>query len=225
MIGGRNNEGGGRQNYSLSLGLRPGTNIDMEVGPSFLQSRIPAQYLTSYTDASATPTFGKRYVFGDLAQTQLSMETRLNVTFTPNLSFQMYAQPLLSSGNYRLIRELKAPGTYTFNDFGINTGTVTTNAKGDYTVDPDRSGPASAFVVSNPDFDVRSIRGSAVFRWEWKAGSTLFFVWQQSRSGTYSNTETTTGIGQLDLATDGRELLNIKPENVFIIKATLWFTP
>ena len=225
-VSGGNNEGGGsRYSSDLSFGLRPGANLEMEVGPNFTHSVTPAQYLTTVTDAFATSTLGQRYVFGNLSQSQLSVETRLNVTFRPNLSLQMYAQPLLSSGDYKIIRELRTPGSYTFNDYGKGTGTVATDAEGNLTIDPDGAGPAATFVLSNPDFDVRSIRGSAVLRWEWRAGSTLFFVWQQNRSGKYSNTATTSGIGQLDLATDGRELLGIAPENVFIIKATYWFNP
>jgi hypothetical protein len=33
------------------------------------------------------------------------------------------------------------------------------------------------------DFDLRSLRGSAVLRWEYRPGSALFLVWQQERGG------------------------------------------
>ncbi len=36
--------------------------------------------------------------------------------------------------------------------------------------------------LDNPEFNVRSFRSNLVLRWEWRAGSTLFLVWQQNRS-------------------------------------------
>lgn len=41
---------------------------------------------------------------------------------------------------------------------------------------------AARFTIANPDFTVRSLRGNAVMRWEWRRGSTLYIVWQQDRS-------------------------------------------
>jgi hypothetical protein len=36
--------------------------------------------------------------------------------------------------------------------------------------------------VPNLDFNLRSLRGNAVLRWEWREGSTLYVAWQQQRS-------------------------------------------
>ena len=35
--------------------------------------------------------------------------------------------------------------------------------------------------IENPDFNVLSFRSNLVLRWEWRPGSTLYVVWQQSR--------------------------------------------
>ena len=40
----------------------------------------------------------------------------------------------------------------------------------------------TSFTVSDRDFNFRSLLGNSVLRWEWSPGSTLFLVWQQSRS-------------------------------------------
>ncbi|MEO7966952.1 MAG: hypothetical protein ABIT38_23895, partial [Gemmatimonadaceae bacterium] len=40
----------------------------------------------------------------------------------------------------------------------------------------------SASGTPEPDFNLRSLRGNAVLRWEWRPGSTIYFAWQQSRS-------------------------------------------
>ncbi len=121
-------------------------------------------------------------MFADLEQTTLSMDTRLNVTFTPDLSLELYAQPFIASGDYGALKELKAPGTFDFLRYGIDAGQVTVDEDGDSTVDPDGAGPAESFTIGNRDFNRVSLRGTGVLRWEWRPGSTLFFVWQQNRS-------------------------------------------
>ena len=42
---------------------------------------------------------------------------------------------------------------------------------------------ASTFTLRNRDFNTLSFRSNVVLRWEWRPGSTLFVVWQQSRAG------------------------------------------
>ena len=38
---------------------------------------------------------------------------------------------------------------------------------------------AASFTLRNSDFNVQSFRSNLVLRWEWRAGSTLYLVWQQ----------------------------------------------
>lgn len=214
-----------RRSVNLNVGLRPGSNVDIQVGPNVSRSRTTAQYLRSIEDPLATATLGRRYVFGDLAQTQVSLETRLNVTFRPDLSLEMYAQPLLSSGDYRLIKELRTPRTLDFNVYGSGGSRISRSAEGVYTVDPDGTGPAAAFTFNDPDFDVRSLRGSAVLRWEWRPGSTIFFVWQQGRSSRLDGVSGAEGVGRFAIGPDFSDLMALKPDNIFIVKATYWFNP
>ena len=88
-------------------------------------------------------------------------------------------------------------------------------ATGQYTVDPDGAGPAAAFSFGDPNFTTRSLRGTAVLRWEYRPGSTMFFVWTQQRSGFEQ-------FGDLDFRRDARALLGDRPDNVFLVKATYW---
>ena len=77
------------------------------------------------------------------------------------------------------------------------------------------NGPAAAFTVDNPDFNIRSLRGTAVLRWEYRPGSTLFFVWTQERSGSDS-------FGDFDFQRDRSALFRDRPINVFQVKASYW---
>jgi hypothetical protein len=112
------------------------------------------------------------------------MVTRVDWTFTPKLSLQLFAQPLIASGDFKDYKEFDRPRAFDFDIYGKDIGTITRNASdGRYTVDPDGTGAAPAFSFGDRDFNQRSLRGNAVVRWEYRPGSALFFVWQQSRFG------------------------------------------
>ena len=102
---------------------------------------------------------------------------------TPRTTIEIFAQPFLSSGNYENLKELAAPRTFDFNRYGSGAGTIAVDGQRHFQIDPEGVGPAQQFQVNNKDFNVRFLISNAVFRWEWKPGSTLFLVWQQSRSG------------------------------------------
>ena len=66
------------------------------------------------------------------------------------------------------------------------------------------------------DFNVRSLVGDIVFRWEYRPGSTLFLVWQRSQ-------EDEVGTGDFDFGRDLNALVTAPAENVFMIKVNYWF--
>ena len=100
--------------------------------------------------------------------------------------------------------------------YGVDRGTISTAVDGSsYTVDPDGAGPAQSFTFSNPDFNYRSLRGNAVFRWEYRPGSTLYVAWTHSRSDVQP-------YGDFDFSRDAQGLLATRPDNIFIVKASWW---
>jgi len=148
----------------------------------------------------------------------------VDYTFTPKLSLQMYVQPLVSVGSYNKFKELKKPGTYTFNSYGENGSTIIhridyANNDDYYEVDPDGNGSAPTFTFDNPNFNYKSLRGSAILRWEFLPGSTMFFVWTRGQTN-FDNP------GSFDLNRDFSNLLT-RPDydNVFLIKFSFWWNP
>jgi len=207
--------GGSQTSFNARITLKPSSTWDVSLGPNVSFNNSAAQYVTRHDDDYAADTYGTRYVFGELEQTTLSMETRLNVTFTPNLTLELFAQPFIASGSYQTLMELRAPRTFEFNRYGVDTGTIHPDEDGDYVIDPDGDGPAEAFTVSNPDFNRVSLRGTGVLRWEWRPGSTLFLVWQQSRSDYYQD-------GNFDFGRDADAMWNATADTIFMVKATYW---
>jgi len=208
--------GGDQTSYMLHLGIKTSSTWELSLGPRLSFNNSVAQYVDEKEDPEATATYNSRYVFADLEQTTLSMDFRLNMTFTPDLTLELYAQPFIASGDYGTLKELAAPGTFDFIRYGIDAGELYVDEDGDSTVDPDGEGPAESFTIYNRDFNRVSLRGTGVLRWEWRPGSTLFFVWQQSRSS-YED------YGDFDLSRDAEALFEGDAHTIFMVKATYWF--
>ncbi|MDP9348010.1 MAG: DUF5916 domain-containing protein, partial [Gemmatimonadota bacterium] len=215
----RDDEGGWLWGAYGDLFLKPAPSWNLSLGPSFTRSHSGAQYLGARRDPLATSTYRARYLFAELDQTTLSLETRLNVTFTPGLSLQVYAQPFLSSADFGDPAELAAPRTYDFRVYGRDLG-AREPAQGGYFVYPQGTGDGKPrFFVADRDFNLRSLRGNAVLRWEWRPGSTLYLAWQQDRSDFAAQ------VGDFDLRRDRRALLAAQPDNVFVLKVSYWLNP
>ena len=189
--------------------VRPRSNILVSFEPEVDWLRTGEQYLATFDDPLAAATYGHRYVFAPLDQTTFVGGLRLNWTFTPRLSLELYAQPLLSSGRYSAPAELAQPRRYAFRTFG-GDGSTFDPATG--AVDPDGPGPAPAFNVGTPDFNFKSLRGNAVLRWEFRPGSTAYAVWTQSRSDKQD------GFGEFALRRSVTRLFDAHGDNIFLVK-------
>lgn len=197
---------------NAGLEIRPLANISLVLSPQFEKVFEYSQYVDTYDDALAINTLGKRYVFGVLNQKTLSASLRLNWTFTPHLSLQMYVQPLISAGNYTNYKELSAPSTYDFMVYGENGSTFDPETN---TADPDGEGPAEPIEIDNPNFNIKSLRGNAVLRWEYLPGSVVYFVWTQTRSESEE-------IGDFRFEESMTKMFAAEPDNIFMIKLTYW---
>ena len=202
------------------IALKPAGNVYISLTPSLIADEDAAQYVTTITDPTATAFFGKRYVFGFIKTRTLSLDTRVNWTFNPSLTLQLFAQPFIASGAYSSFREFAAPRTFRKVIYGQDIGTITRTPAiasngATYGVDPDGAGPAPAFSFGDPDFTFRSLIGNAVVRWEYRPGSTVFFVWTQSRTGSDSN-------GNFDFGAQRSAIFRDRPTNVFQVKMNYW---
>ena len=210
-----------RHTVEASFELRPTSAARVRLGPTFVRQYDMDQYVAVVGDPLATATYGQRWLFGDIDQSELSVQARAEWTFSPNLTLQLWAQPFVASGRFQRYKEFTTPGELDFDVYGVDRGTITRRAgggaagRGDVTVDPDGAGPAQAFTIEEQDFLVRSLRGNAVLRWEYRPGSTFFFVWQQQREGfdPYSD---------LGAARDVGSAFRDPARNVFLVKASFW---
>jgi hypothetical protein len=216
--GGRADDGSYNWGVNLYAQYRPTSNLELSLNPAYSRNEVAAQYVTAFDDAGNTAFAGRRTVFGVLSQRTASMDARMNVTFTPALSLELWAQPFVSSGDYHDFREFAAPRTLRKTAFGPDRLTTVRDRAGRdsvYLVDGDRDPGTAAASFRNPDFNFRSLRGSAVLRWEYRPGSTLFLVWQQQRSASEP-------FGDFAFGRDAGAVFREHPDNVFVIKASYW---
>jgi hypothetical protein len=194
----------------LSVAWKPRANVSLSIGPQYMINTAENQWVGRFRDELKTSTFGSRYVFGRIEQKIVSAEIRLNWTFTPKLSLQAYLQPFIGVGRYDRFKELDRPKACAYNIYGEGDSTIDF-ADDLYTVDPDGDGPAAAFSFGNPDFNMKSLRGTIVLRWEYLPGSLLYAVWTQNRAD-YANP------GDLRLQRDLGDLLTAPGDNIFMLK-------
>jgi hypothetical protein len=159
-------------NNGVTINIKPMSSLTISAGPQISRSRSQAQYVDSFDD---------RALFAAIDQRQLSMTSRVNWTMNPRASLQVFMQPLLATGGYRAFKELAVPRTYDFTVFEPGMFLSFDAVANRYTIDPDGSGSTAPFSFDDPDFNLKSLRVNAVFRWEFKPGSMLYVVWTEER--------------------------------------------
>ena len=204
---------GRTQIWELSpfLQLRASSRFTMSVGPNFTSNIDDSQFYTvATTKMPVTNTSGQvvdtiftdHYVFGRLNQRRLSVQSRLDYTMTPNLSLQLYAQPFVSTGRFRNMRELAEPRS---GDYDRRLAPF-----------PESQLPDGG--IDNSGVNVREFRSNTVLRWEYRPGSALFVVWSQGRD------DQSQFPGSFDTGRDYRRLFRTHPDNTFLVKASYWFS-
>ena len=74
----------------------------------------------------------------------------------------------------------------------------------------------STFTLRNRDFNTLSFRSNVVLRWEWRPGSTLYVVWQQSLARHRRSSATTSNVGDMFRS------VTAPGPNLFVVKTTFW---
>nr|WP_240894593.1 DUF5916 domain-containing protein [Fodinibius halophilus] len=190
-----------------SVRVNTGDRWEFEIEPRFSRQKNTRQYITT-KEGGPSETFGKRYIFSSIDRSTLSLQTRVNYAFSPDLTLEFYAEPFVASGNYYKPGELPAAESYNidrYEDYSIEDGKYKVNHKGD-----------EFEVPADNDFLVKSFRSSLVLRYQWRPGSTFFLVWQQNR---FVQEERNRFVEPGDLV----NALGETGDNIFSVKFTYWF--
>ncbi|WP_299116190.1 DUF5916 domain-containing protein [uncultured Winogradskyella sp.] len=197
--------------FELRFRYQPLNALSLSLETQYDKNPSKTQYVTQRDFGNQ-----RRYILGNIDQETLSATLRVNYNINPNLTIQYYGQPFIFKAdfsNFNLVNNATAEDlndriTY-FDDNQISFANNT------YSIDEDRNGTTD-YTFGNPDFAFVQFRSNLVVRWEYIPGSEIFLVWSQG----------ITGLG--DVNNDfgsiiDNQLLNAKPENTFLIKATYRF--
>jgi hypothetical protein len=167
------------------------SNLSWELGTRYQRNRNDTQWFANQGVIGSDTT---HYLFAHLDQELLSFTSRVNYTATTNVSLQLYAEPFLTTGRYFRLRQLAAPRSPIYDER--------------YTPFPGETDGAS--------FNIKQLHASAVARWEYRPGSTIFLVWTQGRD------QEDRDLGSFAPTRDFGNLFSSRPDNTLLIKASYW---
>lgn len=208
----RDDVGGWSYGVDAQWSTRPRERWEISITPRYSRGVNARQYIESRSSGRPS-TFGRRYIFAATDRSELAAELRLNYVFAPDLSLELYAEPFAASGRYSQYGELTAARSEALRLYGTDATTITREDDGSWTV---VDGKAS-FTLDDDDFNVRSFRSNLVARWEWRAGSTLFFIWQQDLAGDRAG-------GQPVSPRSLWESLRTRGNNYLAMKVSFWLS-
>jgi hypothetical protein len=199
-----------RDAQSLSVGFtyRPSNALLITLMPGYSNYCNQVQYVSTGSFDNE-----KVYILGNLEQNVTSLSLRINYTITPELSLQFWGQPFIASGKYNEFKKVAEPRASNyfdrFNNFTDNQISYDDESK-IYNVSEQENGETD-YSFHNPDFNFKEFLSNLVLRWEFRPGSTLFFVWSQTNNHFVRD-------GDFDLQNDIGMLFSEKPHNVFMLK-------
>jgi hypothetical protein len=151
--------GSGGMSVSPLWNVRSADWLQWSVGSTYQRDTVGWQSVARVDGAA-----GPRYVVARVRQETLAFTLRADLTFSPRLALQMYAQPFASVGRYDAYQRLVAPRDP---DPGRRFAPLS----------PEEIDPSLA-----PDAAQRSLNASLVLRWEYRPGSFFTMAWNQQRA-------------------------------------------
>lgn len=216
----RGGAAGSEWSVTPSVIYRPITKLQLSLAPTLDVLHDGAQYVRTVADSSNVRARGRDYVFASLRQRTLAASVRADWSLTNALSVQLFVQPFVSAAHFSDYKALRAPRSFDFDVFGKDRGRVESLPHGRVRIDPDGSGAEPPFVLGDEpnetSFVSRAIRVNGVIRWEYRSGSAIYLVWQQTRDGSAA-------LDDASLIRDASRVFNVPAKNVIYLKASYRF--
>jgi hypothetical protein len=185
-----------------SLTFRLGDHVSLVSKFNYVHNMDNTQYVTN------SPV----YLMGYMDQKTYGLTMNLQVNVTPDISIQYYASPFTSTAKYSDFKEAAETKSYSLAKryYRYAPEEISLN-EGRYTV---QKGTEN-FSFANPDFNFNEFRSNLVARWEYKPGSTLYFVWEH-RMSDRQNRYLSGWNDNLD------RMLGLPSTNTFMLKLNYW---
>ncbi len=194
--------------YSLEFTYKPVNTLYFSLIPQYTSGFN----LLQFVDASSFNN-EPRYIMASLSRKVFDFSLRINVSFTPELSLQYYAQPYIFAGKFNNYKRITNPQTVELSGryHQFSSDEISYNESWNaYMIDENHDG-VDDYGFYKPDFHFLQFKSNMVFRWEYKTGSSLYLVWSQGRTNLEENGENLLGQYVVDL-------WNTHPRNDFMLK-------
>ncbi len=193
------------------ISVRPLQVLKIGVTANIANNQDVLQYVTTLDYISE-----KRYIFGTINTRTVGLTFSIDLNLSPEFSIQYYGNPFIARGAYSEFKYITDPCANNFNDrFKVTDYELQT--LGNYGIDENGDGIAD-YYIGNPDFNFQQFRSNLVAKWEYRLGSFIYLVWSSDRTGT-------TGSSGTSYEQSLDQLMNIFPNNIFLIKLSYWFNP
>ncbi|MDZ7723583.1 MAG: DUF5916 domain-containing protein [candidate division KSB1 bacterium] len=191
------------------LTFKPTPQSRLRAELDYSKSRTPFQYVEAEAPL---------YVLARLDRETIGITLRMDLSITPDFTIQFYGNPYFSTGQYSRFKSIDNPQADRYRDrYSILDQELAYSSEDEqFKVDADLDGSAD-LGFDDPDFNFAEFRSNVVARWEFKPGSTLFFVYTHGRSA-YETITRSSFSHNVD------NLLHTRPDNIFIIKLNVWFS-
>ena len=156
-------------------------------------------------------------MLGRISQRTWSLTVRANLTLSPTLALQYYGSPFVSTGRYGGFKRATDTQASRYQDrFHAFAGDEIAYRADGNAYDVTEAGGGYSF--DDPDFSFRQFRSNLVLRWEYRPGSSVYAVWSQGRTDSAPAWESRLG-------SNWNALWRARPDNVFLVKLSYWFSP
>lgn len=197
------------ENTSAEIGFRykPINTLTVSLNPEYNYSFSKLQYIGRETYNNK-----ERYLFASLDQNVISASIRINYNLTPDLTLQYWGQPFIAGGKFSEYKVIENPMAAVYQDryHVFNPNQISGLINGEFNIDENTDGNID-YSIRKPDFNVQEFLSNLVVRWEYSPGSSVYLVWNQTRSGFVDN-------GNIQLGDNLNDLFSEKANNVFLIK-------
>ena len=172
-------------NWSPGFSYQPFDRLQTSISLNYNYGVDDAQWIAN-EDANGDGVVD--HLYGTLDRDVIDITLRGTYAFSRDLTVQAYLQPFVAAGDYEDIRRLAGAKTYEFEPVAVSF---------------------------DPDFNRKSLRGNVVMRWEYRPGSTLFFVWDLSQTDLSRP-------GDFSPLRDLRTAFAADATHILMVKASYW---
>lgn len=198
--------------YQLNPGitLRPLRNLKINISADYEKNLNELQYITTMGYQSVN-----RYILGSIDQNTVGMTFRINLNVTPEFSVQYYGSPFISRGTYSSFKYVTDPEAESYNS-RFSEYSWDEASDGSIRLDEDND-LVTDYSMSDPDFNFHQFRSNFVAKWEYRLGSFIYFVWSAERTGQNEKSS-------VSFSESYKQLKDVFPNNIFLIKLNYWFS-